>query len=166
MLCFAQTWQFVQCWYTEFFMPLQWYLFFNDAYVLLNLLWPCLSCARIRRQSLKTSGTTTGVYNSPLSTSFRFKMLLSIMYVFWSRFLFSHCFLSCVLCGSLSCNLASLLSFRGGGYLCLFLLGLCVGCLCCLSHILSLLLLPVLLPVVVPRTENIQTLCHPPLVGV
>ena len=58
MLCFAQTWQFVQCWYTDFFMPFQWYLFFKDAYVLLNPLWPCLSCARIRRQSLRMSGTT------------------------------------------------------------------------------------------------------------
>ena len=53
------------------------------------------------------------MYNSPLSTSFHFKMLFSIVYMFWSRFLFSHCFLSCLLCGSLSCNLASLLSFRG-----------------------------------------------------
>ena len=113
MLCFAQTWQFVQCWYTDFFMPFQWYLFFKDAYVLLNLLWPCLSCARIRRQSLRMSGTTMGMYNSPLSMSFHFKMLFSIVYVIWSRFLFSHCFLSCLVCGSLSCSLASLSSFRG-----------------------------------------------------
>ena len=88
MLCFAQNWQFVQCRYTDFFMPFQWYLFSNDAYVLLNPLWPCLSCARIRRQSLRTSGTTMGMYNSPLSMSFCFKMLFSIVYIFWSRFLF------------------------------------------------------------------------------
>ena len=113
MLCFAQTWQFVQCWYTDFFIPFQWYLFFRDAYVLLNPLWPCLSCARIKRQSFRACGTTTGVYNSPLSTSFRFKMLFSIGYMFWSKFLFSHCFLNCLVCGSLSCNLASLSSFRG-----------------------------------------------------
>ena len=36
MLCFAHTWQFVQCWWTDFFMPFQWYLFFSDVYVLLN----------------------------------------------------------------------------------------------------------------------------------
>ena len=47
--------------------------FFKDAYVLLNPLWPCLSCARIRRQSLRMSGTTMGVYNSPLSMRFHFK---------------------------------------------------------------------------------------------
>ena len=147
-------------------MPFQWYLFFKDAYVLLNPLWPCLSCAKMRRQSFRTSGTTMGVYKSPLSTSFHFRMLFSIVYVFWSKFLFSHCFLSCFVCGSLSCNLASLSSFRGGGCLCLFLLDLCVECLCCLFHILSLLLLPVLLPVVALRKENIQTLCLPLLVGV
>ena len=151
ILCFAQTWQFVQCWYTDFFMPFQWYLFFKDAYVLLNPLWPCLSCARIRRQSLRTSGTTTGVYNSPLSMSFRLKMLFSIVYVFWSRFL------SCLVCGSLPCNLASLSSFRGRWISVFISIG---------SHILSLLLLPVLLPVAVPRMGNIQTLCLPPLVGV
>ena len=82
-------------------------------HILLNPLWPCLSCARIRRQSLRTSGTTMGVYNSLLSMSFHFKMLFSIVYVFWSKFLFSHCFLSCLMCGSLFCNLASLSSFRG-----------------------------------------------------
>ena len=70
-------------------MPFQWYLFFKDAYVLLNPLWPCLLCAKMRIQSFRTSGTTMGVYKSPLSTSFHFKMLFSIMYVFWSKFLFS-----------------------------------------------------------------------------
>ena len=126
MLCFVQTWQFVQCWYTDFFMPFQWYLFFKDAYVLLNPLWPCLSCARIRRQSLRTSGTTMGVYNSPLSMSFGFKMLFSIVYVFWSRFLFSHCFLSCLVCGSLFCNLASLSSFKGEVDICVYFYRICV----------------------------------------
>ena len=38
MLCLAQTWHLVQCWWTDFFMPFQWYQFFSDAYVLLNLL--------------------------------------------------------------------------------------------------------------------------------
>ena len=147
-------------------MPFQWYLFFKDAYVLLNPLWPCLSCARIRRQSLRMSGTTAGVYNSPLSTSFRFKMLFSIMYVFWSRFLFSHCFLSCLVCGSLSCNLASLSSFRGRWISVFISIGsVCWMFMLPISH-LSLLLIPVLLPVAVLRTENIQTLCLPPLVGV
>ena len=94
-------------------MPFQWYLFFKDAYVLLNPLWPCLSCAKMSTQSFKTSGTTMGVYKSLLLMSFRFRMLFSIMYMFWSKFLFFHCFLSCFVCGSLSCNLTSLLSFRG-----------------------------------------------------
>ena len=79
----------------------------------LNPLWPCLLCAKIRRQSFRMSGTTTGVYKSPLLTSFCFRMLFSIVYMLWSKFLFSHCFLSCFMCGSLSCNLTSLLSFRG-----------------------------------------------------
>ena len=70
MLCFAQTCYFVQCWWTDFFMPFQWYLFFSDAYVLLNPLWPCLSCAKMRRQSFRMSGTTMGVYRSPFWTSF------------------------------------------------------------------------------------------------
>ena len=126
MLCFAHTWQFVQCWYTDFFMPFQWYLFFKDAYVLLNPLWSCLSCARIRRQSLKTSGTTMGVHNRPFSTSFHFNMLFSIMYIFWSKFLFSHCFLSCLVCGSLSCNLASLSSFRGSWISLVYFYRICV----------------------------------------
>ena len=52
MLCFAHTWQFVQCWCTDFFVPFQWYLFFSDAYVLLKPLWPCLSCAKMRRQDV------------------------------------------------------------------------------------------------------------------
>ena len=94
-------------------MPFQWYLFFKDAYVLLNPLWPCLSCAKMRRQSFRMSGITMGVCNSPLLTSFHFRMLFSIVYMFWSKVLFSHCFLSCFVCGSLSCNLASLSSFRG-----------------------------------------------------
>ena len=94
-------------------MPFQWYLFLSDAYVLLNPLWLCLSCAKMRRQSFRTSGTTMGVYRSLLSMSFRFRMLFFIVYVFWSKFLFSHCFLSCFVCGSLFCNLASLSSFRG-----------------------------------------------------
>ena len=66
MLCFAQTWQFVQCRYTDFCMPFQWYLFFKDAYVLLNPLWPCLLYAKMRRQSFRMPGTTMGVYKSPL----------------------------------------------------------------------------------------------------
>ena len=94
-------------------MPFQWYLFFKDAYVLLNPLWPCLSCAKMRRQSFRMSGTTMGVHKSLLSTSFRFRMLFSIVYVFWSKFFFSHCFLSCFVCGSISCNLARFSSFRG-----------------------------------------------------
>ena len=83
MLCFAQTWQFVQCWYTDFFIPFQWYLFSKDAYVLLNQLWPCLSCAKIRRQSLRMSGTTMGMYKSPLSTSFHFQMLSVVQILVW-----------------------------------------------------------------------------------
>ena len=50
MLGFAHIWQFVQCWCIDFFMPFQWYLFLSDAYVLLNLLWPDLSCAKMRIQ--------------------------------------------------------------------------------------------------------------------
>ena len=146
-------------------MPFQWYLFFKDAYVLLNPLWPCLSCAKMRRQSFKMSGTTMGVYKSPLSTNFCFKMLFSIMYVFWSKFLFFHCFLSCFVCGSLSCNLTSCRLLEGGGCLCLFLLDPYVECLCCLFHILSLLLLHVLLPVVALQKGSIRTLCLPLLVG-
>ena len=61
MLCFAQTWHLLQCWLTDFFMPFQWYLFLNDAYVLLNPLWPCFSCARINRQSFSMSGTIISV---------------------------------------------------------------------------------------------------------
>ena len=129
MLCFAQTWQFVQCRYTDFFMPFQWYLFFKDAYVLLNPLWPCLSCAKMRRQSFKMSGTTMGVYKSALSTSFHFRMLFSIVYVFWSKFLFFHCFLSCFVCRSLSCNLTSLSSFRGR-WMSVFMQGLSVPFAC------------------------------------
>ena len=107
-------------------MPFQWYLFFRDAYVLLNPLWPFLSCAKMRRQSFRTSGTTMGVYKSPLSTSFRFRMLFSIVYVLWSKFLFSHCFLSCFVCGSLSCNLTSLSSFRGEVDVCVYFYWICV----------------------------------------
>ena len=73
MLCFAHTWQFVQCWWTDFFMPFQWYLFFSDVYVLLNPLWPDLSCARMSRQSFRMLGTTMGVYKSPLLNDFLFE---------------------------------------------------------------------------------------------
>ena len=37
--------------------------------------------ARMRRQSFKMSGTTMGVYKSPLSMVFFFRMLFSIVYV-------------------------------------------------------------------------------------
>ena len=82
MLFFAHTWQFVQCWCTDFFMPFQWYLFFSDAYVLLKMLWPYLSCSRMRRQSFKMSGTTLGEYKSLLSMVFHLRMLFSIVYTF------------------------------------------------------------------------------------
>ena len=147
-------------------MPFQWYLFFKDAYVLLNPSWPCLLCAKMRRQSFRISGTTMGVYKSPLSMSFHFRMLFSIVHVFWSKFLFSHCFLSCFVCGSLSCNLASLLSFRGRWMSVFISIGSVCRMFTCLFHILSLLLLPVLLLVVALQKGNIQTLCLPLLVGV
>ena len=113
MLCFAHTWQLVQCWCTDFFMPFQWYLFFSDAYVLLKPLWPCLSCARMRRQSFKMSGITMDVYKSPLLMVLHLRMLFSIVYVFLSRLLLSHCFLSWCMCGSLSWSLTSFSSFKG-----------------------------------------------------
>ena len=108
MLCFAHTWQFVQCRCTDFFMPFQWYLFLSDAYVLLKPLWPCLSCAKMRM-----SGTTMGVYNSPLSMVFHLRMLFSMVYMFLSRLLLSHCFLSCCVCGSLSWSFTNFSSFMG-----------------------------------------------------
>ena len=113
MLCFAHTWQLVQCWCTDFFMPFQWYLFLSDAYVLLKPLCPCLSCARMSMQSFRMSGTTMGVYRSPLSMVFHLRMLFSMVYMFLSRLLFSHCFLSCFVCGSLSWSLTNFSSFRG-----------------------------------------------------
>ena len=97
MLCFTHTLQLVQCWYTDFFMPFQWYLFLSGSYALLKLLWPCLSCARMSRQSFKLSGTTMGVYRSPLSMIFHLRMLFSMVYAFLSRLLFFHCLLA-VLC--------------------------------------------------------------------
>ena len=113
MLCFAHTWQLVQCWCSDFFMPFQWYLFFSDAYVLLKALWLCLLCAKMRRQSFRMSGTTMGVYKSPLSMDFCLRMLFSKVYTFLSRLLFSHCFLSWCVCGSLFWSLTSFSSFRG-----------------------------------------------------
>ena len=91
----------VQCWCTDFFMPFQWYLFLSDAYVLLKPLWPCLSCAKMSRQSFRMFGTTMGVYRSLLSMIFHLRMLFSMVYAFLSRLLLSHsCFLSCFACGS------------------------------------------------------------------
>ena len=155
MLCFAQTWQFVQCWCTDFFMPFQCYLFFSDAYVLLSPLCPYLSCAKMMRQSFRMSGTTMGVYKSPFSTSFHLRMLFSMVYMFQSKFLFSHCFLSWLVCGSLSCSFTNFSSFKGE---CRYLLplGLCVECLCCLFHFLSLPLLLELSLVVVPQKGSSQ----------
>ena len=95
MLCFAHTWQFVQCRSTDFFMPFQWYLFLTNADVHLNPLWPDLSCAKMRRQSFRMSGTTIGVYSSPLLKIFLLRMSPSMMYAFLSSLLFFHCFLSC-----------------------------------------------------------------------
>ena len=59
------------------------------------------------------SGTTMRVYKSPFSMSFCLRMLFSMVYVLWSRFLFSHCFLSCFMWGSLSCSLTNFPFFRG-----------------------------------------------------
>ena len=94
LLCFAHTWQLVQCWCTNLFMPFQWNLFLSEVYVLLKPLWPCLSCARMSRQSFRMSGTTMGVYRSLLSMIFHLRMLFSVVYAFLSRLLFYHCFLN------------------------------------------------------------------------
>ena len=113
MLCFAHTWQLVRCWCNNFFMPFKWYLFLSDAYVLLKPLCYCLLYARMCRQSFRISGTTMGVYRSPLSMVFCLRMLFSMVYMFLSRLLFSHCFLSCFVCGSHFWSLTNFLSFRG-----------------------------------------------------
>ena len=54
-----------------------------------------------------------GVYSSPLFMIFHLRMLFSMVYVFLSRLLFSHCFLSCLMCVSLSCSFTNFSSFRG-----------------------------------------------------
>ena len=113
MLCFVHTRQFVKCWCTNFFMPFRWYLFLSDVYILLKPLWPCLSCSRMRRQSFRMSGTTMGVHRSSLSMIICLRMLFSMAYMFLSRLIFFHCFLSCFVCGSLSWSITNFSSFKG-----------------------------------------------------
>ena len=65
------------------------------------------------KQSFKISGITIGVYKSPFSMSFHFRMLFFMVYVFLSGLFSVHCFLSCIVRGSYSCSFTSCSSFMG-----------------------------------------------------